>query len=311
VGIGFWSAAENSEVTGNIVVLNGWYDSTVSPPKPRGHGIYAQNQNGTKLIADNIVVGNFDYGLHVYGSSQAYLDHFRIEGNIVGPNGGGDGLLLGGGRAALNNEVRGNLLYSPLDRRGGGLRLGYQAGCVDLLARDNVIVGQRALSRTQCDPTLLDNRIVGRLDSVHSSEFPGNEWWQPTAAASSWPAGMWAFLRLNRHDARRAHLAVYRWDQAASVDVDITAMRPSRGDLVTICDVQSYFGSPVWAGMYDGRPIPVPLAAHPVSQPISVGDPLASSTLPQFGAFVITISPDSLPQGSPACSSLAGLFSQR
>ena len=63
-GIGFWSSGAGGEIYGSIIYNNGW----IGPDRTHGHGIYTQNETGTKRIADNIIFNQFDYGLHAYGS---------------------------------------------------------------------------------------------------------------------------------------------------------------------------------------------------------------------------------------------------
>ncbi len=62
------------------------------PDHGHGHGIYAQNETGTRRIVDNIVFDRFGHGIHAYGSSRAPLNNFDLEGNTVFRNGdlGGD-----------------------------------------------------------------------------------------------------------------------------------------------------------------------------------------------------------------------------
>src|SRR5688500_9757689 len=71
-GIDAWTPAENLEVYGNIVFNNGWW----APDREHGHGIYTQNNTGTKKFIDNIVLNNFSYAWQVYGSNQSSLKNF-------------------------------------------------------------------------------------------------------------------------------------------------------------------------------------------------------------------------------------------
>ncbi|MGN6133269.1 MAG: right-handed parallel beta-helix repeat-containing protein [Aureliella sp.] len=139
-GVGFWADGEGGEISGCLIYNNGWQ----GPDRPHGHGVYAQNALGTKRIVDNIVFHQFDYGLHVYGSQQASLKGFAIEGNILFDNGcwsGGESgqpaILVGGGSTAARISLRDNVAI------GGLVRLGYPWGATnqDTTVTHNVFLG--------------------------------------------------------------------------------------------------------------------------------------------------------------------------
>lgn len=111
-GIGFWSAAVDSEIYGNILYNNG----EEALDRGHGHGIYTQNTNGRKFIEENITFGNFGtFGMQVYGSSNAQLRGYTIRGNINFLN----QYLVGGNAPADDIILDSNLLY------GVSFRIGY------------------------------------------------------------------------------------------------------------------------------------------------------------------------------------------
>jgi hypothetical protein len=123
-GFGFWSAGEGGEISGCLIYNNGWR----GPDRGHGHGIYAQNARGVKRIADNILFHQFAYGIHVYGSENASLKGFEIDGNIAFGNGclsgkgeSAPGIMVGGGSPAAGIAVTDNV---SLD----GVRFGYPWG---------------------------------------------------------------------------------------------------------------------------------------------------------------------------------------
>lgn len=61
-GVGFWRWSQTSEVYGCVIFNNGWKGSDHG----WGHGIYVQNEYGTKTIRDNVIFNNFGYGVHAY-----------------------------------------------------------------------------------------------------------------------------------------------------------------------------------------------------------------------------------------------------
>ena len=78
-GIGCWSTAVDAEIYGTIVYNNGWQ----GPDDGYGAGIMSQNKEGTKTFADNVVFQQYKGGLEVYGSSDADLVGFHLDGNVA------------------------------------------------------------------------------------------------------------------------------------------------------------------------------------------------------------------------------------
>ncbi|MEY3283037.1 MAG: hypothetical protein RIR86_1050, partial [Acidobacteriota bacterium] len=83
-GIGFWQAAENAEIYGAIIYHNGWEET--NDYRGHGHGIYAQNLSGAKLISDVISFNNYSSGMKAY-SEQGHANQITFEGNISFNNG--------------------------------------------------------------------------------------------------------------------------------------------------------------------------------------------------------------------------------
>ena len=84
-GIGFWTYSPDGEAHGNVIYYNGWQGT--GGDRGHGHGIYTQNQNGTKLISDNIIFDQLGLGIQAYGSGSAYLNNVTIDGNVIFNNG--------------------------------------------------------------------------------------------------------------------------------------------------------------------------------------------------------------------------------
>ncbi|WP_372718233.1 putative Ig domain-containing protein [Novipirellula sp.] len=114
-GLGYWSRADGGEVYGSLIYNNGWS----GPDREHGQGIYAQNEDYTRVFADNILFNQFRHGIKVYGSSAASLRNSTLEGNIAFNNGaaGTEGFtgawqyLIGGGSEAENIVVNENFAY--------------------------------------------------------------------------------------------------------------------------------------------------------------------------------------------------------
>lgn len=79
-GCGWWKTAIDSEFAGCLISNNGWQGTD------RGHGpgIYAQNDTGSKLCRDNIILPSYSFtGFQFYGTEATALLHFHIERNTI------------------------------------------------------------------------------------------------------------------------------------------------------------------------------------------------------------------------------------
>jgi len=149
-GFGFWTEAPDSEIYGTLVYNNGIVDP--NERGGRGHGIYVQNDTGTKVIKDNIVFNQFDYGIHAYAQN-GQLHNIDIEGNTTFNNGlpdntdsghGSPGLLVGGTTyPATGITVANNYFYMVPSMGSTNLQIGYSSSVVDgdIALRNNVVAG--------------------------------------------------------------------------------------------------------------------------------------------------------------------------
>jgi hypothetical protein len=102
---------------------------------------------------------------------------------------------------------------------------------------------------------------------------------------TSAPTGIETFVIPNEYEAGRAHIAIYNWALAPTVNVDLSNVL-SNGDHYAIYAVENYFAAPVATGTYNGSPIAVPMTGSNVAAPIGLGWTPAT-VRPQFGAFVV------------------------
>jgi len=109
--------------------------------------------------------------------------------------------------------------------------------------------------------------------------------------AASRPTGIKVFVRPNIYEAGRANIAIYNWDLANNVTVDLSQAGLANGQLYEIRNVQNYFGAPVLTGTYStsSPAVSIPMtsaAATAVVSPIGhIFTP--ATTLPEFGVFVV------------------------
>lgn len=226
-GVSFWRGATDSELHGCIIYDNGWD----APDRGHGHAVYTQNENGFKTISDCIMTGGYGSTMHAYGSSRAFVNNYRIVGNIAYNAGR---FLIGGGRPSEGINASNNYFYKV------DMQLGYSAPHnEDCTVHGNVIVeGQLRINKfRQVDKK--DNLVLSDRDAR-----PENESSQ-------------VILRSNRYDENRWHVAVYNWAKQATVAVDLFGLKP--GDRYKLLDPRDVYGKPVLSGKYIGRPVAAPV----------------------------------------------------
>ncbi len=153
-GIGFWQPAENSEIYGVILYRNGW--EAANDYRGHGHGIYAQNINGRKLISDNISFDNYATGMKAY-AEQGDVRNITFEGNIIFNNGSPaqpreaydriQNLIVGSAvKRSGGIVVDSNILWHPANARGQVGFVGYSSeGNDDIEITGNYILGNSVI----------------------------------------------------------------------------------------------------------------------------------------------------------------------
>jgi len=324
VGVGQGKGIPEMEIYGTVIYNNGWR----APDRTHGHSIYSQNSTGEKWIRDTILFNPFSFNMHIYGSKNAALDHFRLSGNV-----GFNGRWLIGGDAPVRDLVmRENLLY------GNTAELRYtNRQNEDLLLEGNyfpvlVSAGLGWNKVTARGNTFLRPRSGGALVEVTVSEghtlqessFSGNTYLVSQAgqavasvlapgmtAAKAYRFAEWqeagfdkdgrlevvpngvprepkVFVRRNEYEPQRAHVVIYNWPKLDAVEVDISALNPQPGDRWVLRNVQNYFEE-FETGIYEGKPLRVRMTGWTAAAPIGEDKPLYPATFPEFGVFVLTL----------------------
>ena len=233
-GVSWWSGNTNTELHGCIIYDNGW------PAVDRGHGhaVYTQNKDGVKTVTDCIFTGGHGWTMHAYGSKNAYVDNYRIEGNIA-YNGGQ--FLVGGGRPSRNCRIVDNYLYNV------NMRIGYSArdneGCE---VANNVVFRNSIGIVNYASGTARGNLVVGgKLSASEGVEQDANDVVPAEDAAARAPL---IVLRPNKYAPGRAHLAVFNWGKLASVRVDTLGFLKD-GDEFRLQDPKDFHGPSVHEGV--------------------------------------------------------------
>lgn len=282
--IGFWSGlTESSEVYGCLIYFNG-YDAE---DRGHGHAIYTQNVEGPKILRDNVMFGQYSHGIHAY-TEGGQINDFVMEGNISFENGvistisgRTRNLLIGGAPVAEDPQLREN--FGWFDRSAGegtSCDIGYGSGTSNAIAEGNVCVGGNAFRVDGAPVSIAGNTFVGAVEGLDVDAFPDNELF-PDAS----PSGALSFVRVNAYDPERAHVVVYNWDLAETVEVDLSPLLGA-GDGYELRDVQNYYGDPVLVGEYEG-PVGISMTTAGVASVIGTPATAYVHTSAEFGAFVL------------------------
>ncbi len=304
--------APNAVIYGNLSYNNGWS----APDRGHGHGVYTQNETGTKDIEENIVFNNFGgYSFHTY-TEQSYLNNYTFHGNVVMNN----DFLVGGLNPAKNISITENYVYNTT------LQLGYDAkNNSNLTLENNWLWGQGETSlevywwsgvsvsnncifnSTSTDVSLrypsspgsytwnanLYGSSASRPFSLNDSSKSWAQWLSSTSYDQSskfqngYPSSPQVIVRPNQYDAKRGNIIVFNWTQASNITVDISKLGLQNGDHYTLHNVQNYYAETI-SGTYNGSSINIPMTGWSVAVPIGWSEPLKPSTFPNFGVFVLT-----------------------
>ncbi|MDB5391110.1 MAG: hypothetical protein JWM11_6756 [Planctomycetaceae bacterium] len=238
-GVGFWSDGEGGEIVGCLIYNNGWN----GPDRGHGHGIYTQNERGTKRIVDNVVFHQFGYGMQIYGSSKARLRGFDIIGNIAFENGcltrkkeRAPGIMLGGESPAERITVRDNVVV------GGAIRLGYPWGTTneDVVCTgnycDNGLVVRDFRKAIITNNTVIASSTVVSLEGAGRLLLEGHRW---ADNAYFMTDGRWGECSIVEAGKSRG-LTYIEWQKQTGLDAQSTFTKGAPAQLRVIIRPNSY-----------------------------------------------------------------------
>jgi hypothetical protein len=279
---GFWTSAENSEIYGCLI----YHIGSDEADRGHGHGLYSQNRDGTKLVAENILFGGYSFGIHVYtegGSIQGYdfVGNIAFNAGVVSSvSGHKDDILIGGLQPADRILLRENLVWAI----GGNTRsvqLGYGVPNGAVRLHDNYFIGALRFSQPWSSVVMTGNTLC-TVSGVDTGQYPENTY------LTSDPPEVRVFIRPNQYEPGRAHVAVYNWTRSDSVELELAGVL-SPGDAFEVRNAQNYFAGPVLGGVFSGAPVEFPLTGLEPVQPI--GSPgnyaPADQTGSLFNVFVV------------------------
>lgn len=293
-GIAFWQGAENSELYGNIIYNNGYFQE-----RGRGHAIYSQNKNGTKIIANNILFFGYGYGIHAY-TENGNLEGFDIENNVwfrVGASmegssleGNYEGMLIGGHQPVDRTRVIGNHSWSPVTNARNVL-LGW-SGTIGpngtetlwnefISLKDNYFVGDVAPRGYWKSAEVVNNSFYSVINPP-SSEYPNNNF------STFLPTGTKIVSQKNNYDPDRIDLIIYNWNNTNQVNVNLSGLLEN-GKSYKIYSVFNLWGEAVASGVYNGGSVAIPMGTVAPPQPNGFPNAITGSDNPgkTFGVFVL------------------------
>jgi hypothetical protein len=264
-GLSMWSEGPDQVAYGNIIYNNGFRGANGNP----GHGIYAQNDAGSKLLADNVLINQFGYGVHIYGESGG-LNNFTIDGNVAVNSGQQDGMdyQIGGLTKVQNLKFTDNMSYrSSSERDHNTARIGYDWG------------------PTNSGAVVTNNYLVGHLlrPNWSSMTFTGN-----TVLESSMPTSTKVVVEPSSYESGRANVIVYNWGRQGAVSVDLSKVLRS-GDRYEVRNAQNFYGAPVASGSYSGGSVSIPMTS--VTPPRSISGKSTTSTGTEFNVYIVVKTP--------------------
>jgi hypothetical protein len=324
--VGFAVPAVDAEVYGCIIYNNGWIETGLADGGFTGHGVYMQNDTGTKRLIDNVIFGSFGYGIHAYAEAIP-MQGFYLEGNTVI----GRAFLVGAQQPLNNVSIIRNFTYMS------EITLGYGNNNLTATITGNYAYGSIALkldrwaTLTVTDNTLVNQRTGGGACLV-LTDPPGafsysfdrntcyrgessNEMWVrylQNGALKSFLFSGWRSLGYDLNGSYHSDRDIDRATKPSSNKVFIRANQyePARAQIVVynwelkkavsvdlsgvlhsgtayeIRNAQDYFGPPILTGTYDGKLVTLPMDNLSFAAPIGKTS-LSRRPRPEFNVFVL------------------------
>jgi uncharacterized protein YkwD len=181
IGVSGWTPAIDAEIYGCIIYRIGWQAN--QQDRGHGHGIYTQNDVGTKRITDNIIFDQYGFGIHAY-TENGTIKGFNFDGNTIFGSGvlampAGTfypNILVGGFKSAERLTLTNNYLYHPLNGVSYNCQLYYSAkDNQDVELRNNYIAGGNEALHIQewKRATVTGNTFVGSIYLVSLAPAQG------------------------------------------------------------------------------------------------------------------------------------------
>lgn len=219
-----------------------------------GHAIYTQNELATQTHSNNILWGQYNYGMHGY-TLAGLINNFSLLQNTCFRNGGRQFALGGlGGQRAHNCTVDQNVMLE-----GDGWLKGDDITLTNNYSPNGFTIDPESQNVTQSG-----NTFTAPKSGVNSFVFP-------RANKAGW-----------------AHVAVFNWESADSVSLDLSGITGlSVGDAYKLHNAQDYFTDIVTGTVPENQTIAVDMRSINHTVAARIGSTAVETTFPTFGAFVV------------------------
>jgi hypothetical protein len=299
-GFGCWGSAEE-EIHGNVLYYNGTDDDpNKENARGHGHGFYIQSKTH-KEFRNNIAFRHFFLGFQIYGTGRAFFNNITMEGNTFFNNGeisliqGGKKELpnmhVGGGNPIKNARLIDNCFYSPawavkctcnLGKTENNLLKGNYFVCP---GPDKRVALDVATLGPNTNLVMTDNTMVGMIVGFTPDQFGQGNVHIPDRPTKDNKV----FIRKNGYEEGRANIIIFNWAKDEKVEADVSTIGLKAGDAYEVRDVQDWYGKPAQKGVWDGKPVSIPMTGLTVQAPIALPAKYKTPphTAPEFGVFVI------------------------
>lgn len=262
-----WFGGGAGEVSESVFLNNGYYDELADN---HGHALYSHNTlGGLRVMARNVFgpqIGR--YGLHIYSGGANYLKDFHVNDNAMYSQ----PTHTGGGLGMSNFLYDGNVQY------GSYAQLGRYAINQDGTIVDNVFIELSDYDVYDFNPLVESGNVV----------YGGVTPWPPYTTGYTVtvppPSRVWVtpFTKSTRW---LALVTIYNHDETETVDVDLSSLGLQGGDY-RLRNAANFLAE--WhIFAYSGDLVAVPMDGWTVAVPIGGSVPLAGSTFPNFGVFIL------------------------
>jgi hypothetical protein len=257
-------------------------------------------ENGSLMnedqVADQILVG---------GVEGVPARRIRLRGNVVytdpeATSGKSRGIRLGfRHKGNLDVTLHGNLVVGRVPLRilwwnsveACGNTIVSTGKGIEIRTRENADFSKYKFAKNH----ILSNGEKDRYLTLDSEKTTFDQWYRkidhgdcgsPLISGASSRNLQRIFVSRNRYDSTRANVTIYDRNWTGNATVDLKGFL-KRGESFSVVDAQNYFGEPVLTGMYDGKPVRLPLAAGKTTRPLGRTEQIPNHTGKEFSVYVV------------------------
>jgi hypothetical protein len=319
-GLNSWGSAGGTIAYGNTIYNNGWMGTV----HRHGHNMYTQSFTNSqpRYIGTNFLFNPYDNNYQAFGSSAAFLVHYRISGNTCI---NGDTLL--GGRTdvvTFDNQITGNFHFNS------DLAFIYNYGpnYGDVKITDNYLYGSKLQGGAWSSAIVTNNTVIsygGQIFDLITSPVGNilpwtvdrnrfhavnplgtyfvdegfapvnfNNWkvltgYELNSQMFPLPTTNYIITRKNLLDTEKCNVVVYNYALISNV---ITSVSTPTGwgltDLVRVRNVQNPLVDIVTNNLVGGSlTISMDPNSHTIAIPLGTNQVIAPLAFPNFGAFLV------------------------